>query len=112
MTSITETNLRDKFVREKELDLPKVFEQIQENTYDRKNKKNTIPEALISHVEKENKEEPINERLYTGKYRTGPKKNQKNETADIAMNQIATLIKIVQTENQYAITAKRMVLSR
>ena len=34
------------------------IELIKQNTYERKNRKNTIPEALISNREKEIKEEP------------------------------------------------------
>ena len=51
-TSSTDRKLRDKLLKEKDLDVPKVVDQIQQNTYDRKNKKNTIPEALISNREK------------------------------------------------------------
>ena len=39
-------------MQEKDLDVPKIVEQLQQNTYDRKNKKNIIPEALISNREK------------------------------------------------------------
>ena len=46
--SITDRKKRDKLFKGKDLDLPQVIEQTQQNTYDRKNKKNTIPEALIS----------------------------------------------------------------
>ena len=46
--SITDRKLRDKLLKEKELDLPKVIELIQQNTYERKNLKNSILEALIS----------------------------------------------------------------
>ena len=59
MTAITDTKLRDKLMKEKKLELKKTIEMIKQNTYDRKNRKNTIPEALISNREKEIKEEPI-----------------------------------------------------
>ena len=48
MTAITNKNLRDKIMKEKTLELKKIIELIKQNTYEKKNKKNTIPEALIS----------------------------------------------------------------
>ena len=67
MTAITDTKLRDKLMEEKKLELKKTIEMIKQNTYERKNRKNTIPEVLISNREKEIKEEPIQrmERLDT-----------------------------------------------
>ena len=60
MTAITDKNLRDKIMKEKTLELKKIIELIKQNTYEKKNKKNTIPEALISTKEKHIiKEEPI-----------------------------------------------------
>ena len=59
MTAITDTKLRDKIMKEKKLELMKTIEMIKQNTYERKNRKNTIPEALISNREKEIKDEPI-----------------------------------------------------
>ena len=60
MTAITDKKLRDKIMKEKTLELKKVIELIKQNTYEKKNKKNTIPEALISTKEKQiKKEEPI-----------------------------------------------------
>ena len=59
MTAITDTKLRDKLMKEKKLELKKTIEMTKQNTYERKNRKNTIPEALILHREKEIKEEPI-----------------------------------------------------
>ena len=49
-------------MKEKDLDVSKVVERIQQNTYDRKKKKKTIPEALISNREKDIKEEPIHKK--------------------------------------------------
>ena len=47
-------------MKEKTLELKKVIELIKQNTYEKKNKKHTIPEALISTKEKHiRKEEPI-----------------------------------------------------
>ena len=40
--------LRDKLLEEMEIDVPKVVKQTQENTYDRKNRKEITLEALIS----------------------------------------------------------------
>ena len=60
MTAITDKKLRDKIMKEKTLELKKIIELIKQNTYEKKNKKNTIPEALISTKEKQIiKEEPI-----------------------------------------------------
>ena len=60
MTAITDKKLRDKIMKEKTLEPKKIFELIKQNTYEKKNKKNTIPEALISTKEKHMiKEEPI-----------------------------------------------------
>ena len=60
MTAITDKKLRDKIMKEKTLEMKKIIELIKQNTYEKKNKKNTIPEALISTKEKLIiKEEPI-----------------------------------------------------
>ena len=53
MTTITDTKLWDKLMKEKKLELKKTIEMIKQNTYERKNRKNTIPEGLILHREKE-----------------------------------------------------------
>ena len=66
ITSITDRKVRDKLMEEKDLDVPKVVKQIKQITYDRKNKKNTIPQAPISNREKDIKEEPIPKISYTG----------------------------------------------
>ena len=60
MTAITDKKLRDKLMKEKTLEMKKTVEMIKQNTYEKKNKKNTIPEALITTKEKQMiKEEPI-----------------------------------------------------
>ena len=46
-------------MKEKKLELKKTIKMIKQNTYERTNRKNTKPEALISNREKEIKEEPI-----------------------------------------------------
>ena len=56
MTAITVKKLRDKLMEEKTLELKKAIELIKQNTYE---KKNTIPEALISAKKHAIKEEPI-----------------------------------------------------
>ena len=53
MTAITDKKLRDKIMKEKTLELKKIIELIKQKTYEKKNKKNTIPEALISTKEKQ-----------------------------------------------------------
>ena len=72
MTAITDEKLREKIMKENTLELKKIIELIKQNTYE-KNKKNTIPEALISSKEKQAiKEEPV-QRMEL--FRTRPKKN-------------------------------------
>ena len=47
-------------MKEKTLEMKKTIEMIKQNTYEKKNKKNTIPEVLITTKEKQIiKEEPI-----------------------------------------------------
>ena len=71
MTAITDKNLRDKLKKEKTLEMKKTIEMIKQKTYEKKNKKNTIPEALITTKEKQIiKEEPIRR---MGKFGTRPK---------------------------------------
>ena len=50
-------------MNEKDLNVPKLVKKIQHNTSDRKNEKNTIPEALIS-----NREKKSNRSLHIKKY--------------------------------------------
>ena len=52
MTAITDTKLRIKLMKENKIELKKTIEMIKQNTYERKNRKHTIPEALISSREK------------------------------------------------------------
>ena len=60
MTAITVKKLRDKLMKEKTLEMKKTIEMIIQNAYEKKNKKNTVPEALITTKEKQMiKEEPI-----------------------------------------------------
>ena len=60
MTAITDKKLRDKMMKEKTLEMKEAIELIRHNTYEKKNKENTIPEALITTKEKQLiKEEPI-----------------------------------------------------
>ena len=50
--SITDKKLWEELLKRKDLDVPKVVEQIQGNTYDRKSRTNTKPEPLESNQEK------------------------------------------------------------
>ena len=59
MTPITEKKLRDKVLKEEKPKMKKTKAMIKQNTYEKKNNKNTKPEALISKRENEIKEEPI-----------------------------------------------------
>ena len=76
-------------MKEKTLEIKKTIEMIKQNTYEKKNKKNTIPEALITTKEKQIiKEEPI-QRME--KIRTRPKTKQREaDHADFAMHQTGT----------------------
>ena len=51
MTAFADTKLLDKLMKEKKLELKKTMEMIKQNTFERKNRNNTIPEALISNRE-------------------------------------------------------------
>ena len=55
MTAITEKKLLDKLMKEKKPEMKKTIEMIKQNTYEKKNNKNTIPEALISTEKKKSK---------------------------------------------------------
>ena len=70
MTAITDEKLRDKMMKEKTLEMKKTIKLIKQNTYETKNKKNTIPEALISTKERHIIKEPI-QRME--KFETRPK---------------------------------------
>ena len=74
MTAITDKKLRDKLMKEKQPEVKKTIEMIKQNTYETKNNKNTIPQAIISSREKEIKEEPI-QRME--KFNTRPRKKFK-----------------------------------
>ena len=64
ITSINNKKIRDKLLKEKDLNMPKIVKQSQQNTCDKKNKK-TKPETLISNQGKEIKTEPIYKITYT-----------------------------------------------
>ena len=48
MTAITDKKLRDKLMKEKKREMKETIEMNKQKTYEKKNNKNTIPEALIS----------------------------------------------------------------
>ena len=75
MTAITDKKLRDKLMKEKNSEMKKTIEMIKQNTYEKKNNKNTIPEVLISNREKEIKEEPIQRK---DKFNTRPRNKPNN----------------------------------
>ena len=58
-------------------DVPKMVEQIKQNTYDRKTKKNAILEAPLSNQEKQIKVEPVHTTVYTMKHGTRPRERHK-----------------------------------
>ena len=62
MTAITDKKLRDKLMKEKTLELKKI-ELFKQNIYKKKNKKNTIPRALISAQAKHLIEEEPTQRM-------------------------------------------------
>ena len=57
MTAIKDKKFRDKLVKEKKLKIKKTKEMIKQNIHEKKNNKNTIPDALTANREKEIKEE-------------------------------------------------------
>ena len=48
MTAITDRKLWEKLMKKKKPETKETIEMIKQNTYEKKNDKNTIPEALIS----------------------------------------------------------------
>ena len=72
--------LLEKLLKEKELDVSKVVEQMQQNTYNCKDKKHTMPAALKSNREKGIKEEPKHRITHTRKHGTRPQErpNERN----------------------------------
>ena len=70
--SKTNKNLREKLLREKNLDLKTTIELFTQNSYDRRNKQSTIPPALAK--DKEIKQETI-QKIQTKQYQNQPKKN-------------------------------------
>ena len=107
MTAITDKKLRDKLVKEKTLEMKKTIEMIKPNTYEMKNKKNTIPEALITTKEKQIfKEEPMQkmENSVPGR------KQEQQETdllPDFAMHQTGAQYTCVRHKIQTATTVER-----
>ena len=83
------------------------MEQIQQNTYDRKNTKNTIPEALILNREKTSKMNQYTEWHIPTNTEQNRKRDQKTEFADIETHQIGIRTRNVHLENEYAIIVKR-----
>ena len=71
MTEITEKTLWEKMEKEKTLQMKKAVELIEQNKYEQKNKKNTIPEALITTEEKQLKQKEPKQRMK--KFDTRPK---------------------------------------
>ena len=63
----------------KNLDVRKVVKQIKQNTYDRKNKNNTILERLKPNREKDIKKEPLHKIFYSGKNGTRSKERHKDQ---------------------------------
>ena len=63
MTAIIDKKLRDKLMKEKTLEMKKTIKMIEQNTYEKKNKKNTKPEALITTEEKQISEEESIQRM-------------------------------------------------
>ena len=55
MTAITVKKQRDKMTKENTFEMKKINELVEQNTYERQNKKNTIPEALITTKEEQAK---------------------------------------------------------
>ena len=79
ITTIVDRKLRDKLLEEKDIDVAKVVKQFQQNTYDRKNKRKTIPAAQISNSGKDTKEEPLHKTTYTRHYGTMSKERHNDQ---------------------------------
>ena len=75
MNVITDKKLRDKIIKEEKLEMKKVIEINKQKTYEKKNNKNTILEALMSNREKVIKEKPIHRMK---KFNTRPRKKFNN----------------------------------
>ena len=67
MTAITDTKLRDKLMKEKKLELKKTIKMIKQNTYERKNRKNSTGSS--DHKLKKKKEKK-------NQYKNGAIRNQ------------------------------------
>ena len=102
-TSIADRKLRNKLLNEKDWNVPDIAKQIQQNTYDRKNRKNTIPDAVKTNRKNEIKLEPTHKVIYTGKY----EKDRKNKIVDTAKHQIGIATTNAQPQNQYVILKNR-----
>ena len=87
-------------MKEKTLELKKIIELIKQNTYEKKNKRNTIPEALISTKEKHMiKEEPI-QRMERFGTRPKNKKKQFKGMANNVLQLASNICQLVQFQKQ------------
>ena len=92
---------------EKIFDVPKRVEKIQQNTYFRKNKKSTIPEALISTRKKNKRRTRTQNNLYR-KIRNTTERRK----LQIVTHQIRIQITDAQPENRHATIAEKHSLLR
>ena len=107
ITSITDRKLRENLPKEKDFGVPNVVEQIQRKTYDRKNEKKRTRISNIKPRKKSKKNLYTKEHIPENTQRSR-KRDQKNETADIAINHNRILTKFAQPVNRYVITAKKL----
>ena len=84
ITIITDNKIRDDLMKERFSDVKKRVEPILKNICERKNKKNTTPEALISTREREMKEGPLHKQRVSEL----TEQDRKTKTADFETHQI------------------------
>ena len=109
ITSITDKKPREKYIREKTLNLKTTIELITQNSYDRRHKQSTVPHALAK--DKEIKEEPIQK--IQPKYKTDKHGNatQRKTTADSADNKIGAPNIYARQKLRNAITVRNEATS-
>ena len=113
ITSITDRKLREKLLKENDLDVPKVVQKIQHFTYDRKNKGSTLPEALKSNWEKNQRGTQTQNNTYRKLRNKTEKDTKRTKLLILRCIKLGGILRTnVQVENQYAITAQKGILQK
>ena len=109
MTAVTDKKLRDKLMKQKKPEMKKVIEMIKQNTYEKINNKNTIPETLISNPEKKSKKNQYKQ------WKNSTHDRERNSTTtdpvDSAMYQTGAQLTDAQHSIRHAINAGRRATS-